>query len=323
MSRWIARAGFAIAAFMVPWCLLLAYTLPSTTRVRHWSLAWVGLDALEGIFAGLTALCVLRRDRRAALSATVFGALLSIDAWFDVCTSGFDRIAVLEAMFVEIPLAVGAFTFAYLDNKRFERLLSQHVFRGTADHRPKAVRGLAHPLRWRILELVQQQGPLTATQVSDIVGESPANCSFHLRTLGKYGFIEEVGTGKGRTRPWRGVDFSMEVDEDELDGTNKEASLAVGLLLRQAAAHRIDQWTNNRDRFPVKWRKASFDFRCQIPLTASELDALREHIDTFIGKYRGRAEIPDDALQVSFTAAGFPVEDTQQRRRRLKRKASS
>jgi hypothetical protein len=141
MNRWVARAGFAIAVFMVPWCLLLAYTLPSTETAAHWSLAWVGLDALEGIFAGLTALCVLRRDRRAAMSATVFGALLSIDAWFDLCTSGFDRIAVLEAVFVEIPLAVGAFAFAYLDNKRFERLLSQHVFRGTADHRPQSRAG--------------------------------------------------------------------------------------------------------------------------------------------------------------------------------------
>jgi hypothetical protein len=137
MNRWVGRLGIAVAAFLVPWCVLLAYTLPSTAGVKHWSLAWVGLDAAEALFAGLTALRVLRRDRRASLTATVFGALLLTDAWFDVCTSGFDRIAVAEAFFVELPLAVGAFAFAYLDNKRFERLLSQHVFRGTPDHRPE------------------------------------------------------------------------------------------------------------------------------------------------------------------------------------------
>lgn len=189
---------------------------------------------------------------------------------------------------------------------------------------PKAVRGLAHPLRWRILELLQSEGPMTATELSDIVGESPANCSFHLRTLGKYGFIDEVGTtGKGRSRPWRAVDISIEVNEDDLAGQDKEANLVVGLLYRQAAAHQLDQWQRDRARFPAKWRKAAFDIRFGIPLTAAELNELREHIGAFIEKYRHRSEIPDDALQVSFAAAGFPIEDTEHQRRRLKKQQSS
>ena len=36
-----------------------------------------------------------------------------------------------------------------------------------------------------------------------MLGESPANCAFHLRTLAKYGFVEEAGGGRGRERPWR------------------------------------------------------------------------------------------------------------------------
>jgi hypothetical protein len=34
-----------------------------------------------------------------------------------------------------------------------------------------------------------------------MLGESPANCAFHLRTLAKYGFVEEAGGGRGRERP--------------------------------------------------------------------------------------------------------------------------
>jgi hypothetical protein len=34
-----------------------------------------------------------------------------------------------------------------------------------------------------------------------MLGESPANCAFHLRTLAKYGFVEEAGDGRGRERP--------------------------------------------------------------------------------------------------------------------------
>jgi hypothetical protein len=68
---------------------------------------------------------------------------------------------------------------------------------------PKAIRALAHPMRWALLEALGDAGTLTATQASDMLGESPANCAFHLRTLAKYGFVEEAGGGRGRERPWR------------------------------------------------------------------------------------------------------------------------
>ena len=63
---------------------------------------------------------------------------------------------------------------------------------------PRAIRALAHPLRWALLEALGQAGTLTATQASEMLGESPANCAFHLRTLAKYGFVEEAGGGRGR-----------------------------------------------------------------------------------------------------------------------------
>ena len=46
---------------------------------------------------------------------------------------------------------------------------------------------------------------MTATQAGEALGESPANVSFHLRTLAKYGFVEEAPGGTGRQRPWRRV----------------------------------------------------------------------------------------------------------------------
>ena len=54
----------------------------------------------------------------------------------------------------------------------------------------RSMRALAHPLRLRLLEYLALRGPLTATQCAELVGESPASCSFHLRQLAKYGFVE-------------------------------------------------------------------------------------------------------------------------------------
>jgi hypothetical protein len=48
---------------------------------------------------------------------------------------------------------------------------------------PKAIRALAHPVRMALLEALGHAGTLTATQASEMLGESPANCAFHLRTL--------------------------------------------------------------------------------------------------------------------------------------------
>jgi hypothetical protein len=107
--------ALAVGGFLLPWCALLGVTLPATTRVQHWALAWVGLDAAEGVAALATAVLLARADVRAALTAVTGGALLLADAWFDVCTSapGLDHaVAATEAIFVELPLAAAAFWLA-------------------------------------------------------------------------------------------------------------------------------------------------------------------------------------------------------------------
>src|SRR5215475_12330181 len=68
---------------------------------------------------------------------------------------------------------------------------------------PRALRALAHPLRLRLLTRLRTEGPLTATKAGELLGESSASCSFHLRQLAKYGLVGEAGGGTGRERPWR------------------------------------------------------------------------------------------------------------------------
>ena len=52
-------------------------------------------------------------------------------------------------------------------------------------------------VRIKLLELVTLRGPLTASQCAPLVGESPSSCSFHLRQLAKYGYVEEAPGGDG------------------------------------------------------------------------------------------------------------------------------
>jgi hypothetical protein len=116
LERYALIIAVAIAAFMVPWSVYAALSLPARATAEHWAMAWTGLDTAEAISAGLTALLIRLRRPQAALTATLSAGLLLTDAWFDICTAapGFDqRIAVLAAGLLEIPLAVMALTYAW------------------------------------------------------------------------------------------------------------------------------------------------------------------------------------------------------------------
>jgi Helix-turn-helix domain len=68
---------------------------------------------------------------------------------------------------------------------------------------PKALRALAHPLRWKLIDLIGSETTATATRCAEVLGESVASCSYHLGMLAKYGYIEEVPERSGREKPWQ------------------------------------------------------------------------------------------------------------------------
>jgi hypothetical protein len=106
--RWLgpALAGCGIA--MLPWLVILATSLPASTRAWHWSAAWVGLDGLEALGLMITGWLLRRADRRRCLAATATAVLLTVDAWFDVTTAapGHDlATAIVMAACGELPMA--------------------------------------------------------------------------------------------------------------------------------------------------------------------------------------------------------------------------
>jgi formate hydrogenlyase subunit 4 len=108
LPRWVTPLFTIAAVVLLPWTLWLTFTLPSRFVTRHYDLAWVGFDiALAGAFAG-TSWAALRASRWLVPLAAATGTMLVCDAWFDVVTSvGSGELveAVLEAVFVELPLA--------------------------------------------------------------------------------------------------------------------------------------------------------------------------------------------------------------------------
>src|SRR4051812_20538525 len=75
---------------------------------------------------------------------------------------------------------------------------------------PARLRALAHPIRIQLFDILTERIEATATDCAEITGESVASCSFHLRMLEKYGFVERAAA-RGRERPWRIVARSWDM----------------------------------------------------------------------------------------------------------------
>jgi DNA-binding transcriptional ArsR family regulator len=158
---------------------------------------------------------------------------------------------------------------------------------------PRALRALAHPLRLSLLGLLRTEGPLTATRAGELLGESSASCSFHLRQLAKYGLVEEAGGGRGRERPWRATTMFTDVptvtDSPELDA-------ASGLFRSLVAERYYEQmmaWLEARPDETAEWQQAALFEDVLVYLTAAELTQLGEQVDRLLDGYLDRMTRPE------------------------------
>ena len=137
----------------------------------------------------------------------------------------------------------------------------------------RTLRALTHPVRIALIEALLLGGAMTATEVGERIGESPTTCSFHLRQLAKYGFVEEAGGGKGRSRPWRLTSVGMQFATAHDDPETEMAAGALVRMLRERQFGRYLTWLETNKNFPREWRDAAGSSESLIYLTAGELES--------------------------------------------------
>ncbi|MGW9555782.1 ArsR/SmtB family transcription factor [Nocardiopsis sp. NPDC055551] len=183
----------------------------------------------------------------------------------------------------------------------------------------EALRGLAHPLRARILDRLQLHGPATATILGEHLGESSGSTSYHLRQLARFGFVEnDPGhTGKRdrwwRIRPggWRfnGIDHLR-------DPATREAAEIVLDRYYGGRRERLDRWhalTRERPDEPAvrRWLQAMQDSVSHARMTPRETEefagALQEFIRSWTRRFDGRtARSHPDTEAVELQTDLFP-----------------
>jgi DNA-binding transcriptional ArsR family regulator len=182
------------------------------------------------------------------------------------------------------------------------------------DDDPVAMRALAHPTRIRLIEELTLRGPMTATQAAAYVGESPSSCSFHLRMLAKYGFVEEAPGGTGRQRPWRAVSIGQRWHSGPgTDASTQAASDTLSTHVRRRDGELLAEHLEHTDELPEDWAEATSPSHLGRWMTAAELAAMGAALLALGQPYRDRlsdpATRPPGARLVHMFVHGFPRAD--------------
>jgi len=156
---------------------------------------------------------------------------------------------------------------------------------------PASIRALAHPLRLRILAILDDEGEVTATRCAEVTGESVASCSFHLRMLAKYGYVEPAER-RGKERPWRSVGRGRQTRFDPDVPESLHAAGAVAGLVLDQEADRVRAWLAAAPAEDPQWLLASTMSGASFYATREELDALAREVEALTDRFAGRWDDP-------------------------------
>jgi DNA-binding transcriptional ArsR family regulator len=156
---------------------------------------------------------------------------------------------------------------------------------------PGAMRALAHPLRFAVLDLLAREGSATATRCAEALDESPANMSFHLRTLAKHGFIVQAEGGKGREKPWKMADHEQSIRPGD-DVESRMAAYQLREFFLDNETNRLRQWGRRSHDDDPAWRDALGLSGATLFVTLDELAEINESITEVLNRFPERRGDP-------------------------------
>jgi DNA-binding transcriptional ArsR family regulator len=177
----------------------------------------------------------------------------------------------------------------------------------------RAMRALAHPVRIALLEALAHAGTLTATQASELLGESPANCAFHLRTLGKYGYVVEAGGGRGRERPWRRAHAILQITSEQEDPLAAMAADELGQFWLDIILDRARSSLSRSGSWPAEWKHNALlgENEYILYVTPQEAGELGADILRLLRRFEDRVDHPerrpDGAMPIESLVLSYPL----------------
>jgi len=171
------------------------------------------------------------------------------------------------------------------------------------------LRVLAHPTRLRLLGLLREHGPQTASMLAEHVDEAPGTLSYHLSKLADAGYIhEEPHDGDRRQRWWAASHTATVWDDAELsrDPESLETSRDLQRIVMQEYARRFDAYLAATPDLDEAWVRAGISTDRMLRLTAAQLQGLREDLLALAAKWQAVSDTAtDDAAQVTVVLQAY------------------
>ena len=154
--------------------------------------------------------------------------------------------------------------------------------------RPDAgsLRGLAHPLRLKMLTMLREDGPATATLLAERLRQSTGVTSYHLRQLAQHGFVvEDPERGAGRERWWKAAHWGTLLAGEVV----RQAPVEAEVYMRAVAAlyaDRMEHWLSEWPALGDEWEDGATLSDMRFRLTPAEAAALKRELSEVIERYR-------------------------------------
>jgi hypothetical protein len=178
---------------------------------------------------------------------------------------------------------------------------------------PAAMRALAHPLKWALMDALLVEGQATSTRCAELVGETQANCSFHLRQLARYGLVEAAPTTSKKERPWRLATTDQTWSAIQPDERRTRAVAELERVFVEHEMTKLMRWERTATTYPETWRAAALRSAAQTWLTDAELADLGRQITELMLTYKDRlsdpTKRPPGSRPVRLLAVGYPLPD--------------
>jgi len=171
---------------------------------------------------------------------------------------------------------------------------------------PAVLDALSHPVRLDVLGYLMSAGPATASECARAVGDTPSNCSYHLRVLAAHGLVEPDDSGDGRSRPWRSTLTGFSIDARDPDASTGMARMLAAAV--ELDHHLARDYLRGHEDVPERWREVDAHASYGLALSPDELADVVRRIDDVLRPYiqPTRTDAPDDAEHVHLSITAFP-----------------
>ncbi|MFD2024676.1 ArsR/SmtB family transcription factor [Promicromonospora aerolata] len=177
----------------------------------------------------------------------------------------------------------------------------------------KALAALAHPTRSRLLDSLTVDGPGTASDLAERIGQAVGSISHHMKVLADAGLVQEAAelARDRRERWWRitpgRVSWSRTDVAQDLASTRTAVAAEKFVLAQQT--ERAYEWLEVAQSAD-EWEAAAFAAQGWLRLTPDELRQVNQELLDVVDRWRHRDVPADDRERESvfLFARGFPAQ---------------